>query len=67
MDLYILGDERADGILGRAQYSPDLLDPSTITHLVEQYVTLLEVLVASPDMRIDQLAHRRLSYLQVSN
>jgi len=62
LDLYVVVDERADGILGRAQYNPDLFDSSTISRLVEQYIGLLEVLAASPDLRLaDPLVCRQLS------
>ncbi len=62
LDLYMVVDERPDGILGRAQYNPDLFDSGTIGHFVDQYVGLLEVLATRPDLRVaDALAYGQLS------
>ena len=62
LDLYVVVDERIDGILGRAQYNPDLFDTTTITRLIEQYKASLQVMVTRPNLRVaDRLAHQQLS------
>lgn len=68
LDLYVVVDERADGILGRAQYNPDLFEPATITRLIEQYVGLLKVLVARPGLPVaDPMTFGRLRSPQTSH
>jgi len=46
-DFYIELSDRADGLLGRVQYNPDLFTSATITQTIEDYRHLLEEEVAS--------------------
>ena len=48
-DLYIEFSDRADGLLGRAQYNPDLFTPEVIAKTVEDYRRLLEEVVAAQE------------------
>ncbi len=43
-----------DGLAGYASYNRDLYHPSTITRLLEHFITLLEALVRAPDQPISQ-------------
>lgn len=62
LDLYVVVDERKDGILGRAQYNPDLFDRASINRLIGQYIASLEVMVTRPDLRVAEgLANHQLS------
>jgi hypothetical protein len=45
-DLYMEMSERADGLLGRAQYNPDLFTIDAITQTVEDFRKLLEGITA---------------------
>jgi|SRR5215472_8132442 len=46
-DLYIELSERAEGLLGRAQYNPDLFAPAAVSKTIAHYRHLLEDAVAS--------------------
>jgi non-ribosomal peptide synthetase component F len=41
-DLYIEMSDRAEGLLGRAQYNPDLFTPATMAETIEDFQHLLE-------------------------
>jgi hypothetical protein len=45
-DLYLELSDRAEGLLGRAQYNPDLFTTATITQTVEDFRLLLEQVAA---------------------
>jgi len=47
LDLYMVFDDRADGIMGRAQYNPDLFNQYTIRQLIAEFKEVLEVVVTS--------------------
>ena len=47
--------ESADGLQGRAEYSTDLFDATTIARLVAQFQQVLESVVATPDLPLDRL------------
>jgi non-ribosomal peptide synthetase component F len=51
-DLYLVFDNRSNGILGRMQYNPDLFDVATIMRLVEDFRLLLGDLAANPLRRV---------------
>lgn len=53
-DLYIELSDRADGVLGRAQYNPDLLTCAAMAQTIEDFQLLLEKVVASPEWRVGQ-------------
>lgn len=46
-DLYLEFNDRAEGLLGRAQYNPDLLRPSEIRQMLEDFRAMLENTTAS--------------------
>jgi len=54
-DLCLVLDDRSDGLFGRMIYSTDLFDATTISSLVECWQTLLEAVVADPEVRISQV------------
>ncbi len=47
-DLYIELNDRADGMIGRTQYNPDLFTTAAITQILEDFRSLLEKVVADP-------------------
>ncbi|MDB5736953.1 MAG: amino acid adenylation protein, partial [Sphingomonas bacterium] len=49
-DLYLELDERPDGMIGRFLYSSELFDPATIRRMIGHWTTMLEAIVAAPDM-----------------
>jgi hypothetical protein len=54
-DLYIELNDRAGGMIGRAQYNPDLFTPSEITQTLEDFRLVLEKVIADPVRRISDL------------
>jgi Condensation domain len=59
-DLYLVLDNRSDGMLGRVQYNPDLFDKPTIVQFVEHFQAVLEIMVAKPESRVSDVpAHIR--------
>jgi surfactin family lipopeptide synthetase A len=54
-DLCLVLDDRSDGLFGRMIYSTDLFDATTISRLVECWQTLLQAVVADPEVRISQV------------
>jgi surfactin family lipopeptide synthetase A len=48
-DLYIELSDRAEGLLGRAQYNPDLLTPAAIAQTIEDFQRLLEKIATSQE------------------
>jgi len=57
LDLYLVFDDRPEGIIGRVQYNPDLFDASTVARMIEHYRFLLEAVLADPTRRISDLPH----------
>ncbi|HTM36182.1 MAG TPA: condensation domain-containing protein [Terriglobales bacterium] len=55
-DLYLELSERPEGLLGRAQYNPDLFELSTITRLLNDFQALLEIAGSEPDKPISDLS-----------
>jgi surfactin family lipopeptide synthetase A len=47
-DLYLEMSDRAEGLIGRAQYNPDLFTTATIIQTVKDFRLLLERVAASP-------------------
>jgi len=47
-DLYVEMSDRADGMMGRAQYNPDLYSAATICQTLKDFVLLLESAAADP-------------------
>jgi len=54
-DLYLELSDRPQGILGRAQYNPDIYDQTAITDLLEQYRFILERVAQNPDLNLSAL------------
>jgi surfactin family lipopeptide synthetase A len=48
-DLYIEMSDRAEGLMGRAQYNPDLFTPEAIAQTVEDFGVLLKSITTSQD------------------
>jgi surfactin family lipopeptide synthetase A len=48
-DLYLEMSDRVEGLLGRAQYNPDLFTTSKITEIIEDFRVLLERIAASQE------------------
>jgi Condensation domain len=53
--LYFELSERPAGLLGRAQYNPDVFTAETITQMVAQWRDVLEVVVTRPELRLSDL------------
>jgi len=51
-DLYLELNDRPGGMIGRAQYNPDLFTTASITQTLEDLQSLLEKIVADPAQRI---------------
>jgi hypothetical protein len=60
-DLYLELNDRAEGIMGRAQYNPDIFAPATITQTVRDLQVVLQYATADPTQLVDQLAARLFS------
>lgn len=56
-DLYLEMNERVGGMIGRAQYNPNLFSSSAINQTLEDFRILLEKIVVAPSQRIGELAH----------
>jgi non-ribosomal peptide synthetase component F len=54
-DLYLAFIDGENGMMGRAQYNPDLFDTTTIVAMLEQYQQLLEIVVANPHKLLSEI------------
>jgi hypothetical protein len=54
-DLYLELSERSSGMIGRAQYNPDLFEVATVQRMVGHYHALLEVCTNDPNKRLCEL------------
>jgi hypothetical protein len=54
-DLYLELNDRAGGMIGRAQYNPDLFTTTAITQTLEDLRLLLEKVIADPAQRVGSL------------
>jgi non-ribosomal peptide synthetase component F len=54
-DLYVAFIDRPDGMLGRAQYNPDLFKADTITYMLRDLQTVLETLTLQPQLHLSDL------------
>src|SRR5262245_18020632 len=54
-DLTLTMMDGADGLTGTVEYNTDLFDEVTITRLLGHYRTLLEAVVADPDLKVSRL------------
>jgi hypothetical protein len=55
-DLYLEMNDRAEGMIGRAQYNPDLFSVATIVKTLEDLQCLLERAAANPLLPVSQLS-----------
>lgn len=56
--LYLELGERPDGLLGRAQYNPDVFEATTIERTLEEWQVLLEAAASNPELRLSELPAR---------
>jgi surfactin family lipopeptide synthetase A len=54
-DLYLELNDRPNGLIGRAQYNPDLFDMATIVKLIEDFQAMLEAATSNPQQRLLEL------------
>ncbi len=55
-DLTLIVEDRAEGIIGRFEYSTDLFDATTIQRIIGHWQTLLESIVQNPEQKLLELA-----------
>jgi surfactin family lipopeptide synthetase A len=55
-DLYLELNERTDGILGRAQYNPDLFEPAGISTTLQDLESISAAITQNPDLRVSDAA-----------
>ncbi|MBI3405302.1 MAG: amino acid adenylation domain-containing protein [Acidobacteria bacterium] len=55
LDMYLLMDEKLEGITGPFTYNADLYEPETIARIVGHWQTLLEDALEHPDRRLSDL------------
>jgi len=53
--LYLELSERPNGLLGRAQYNPDMFDATTIERTLQKWQRLLEAAASSSELRVSEL------------
>lgn len=53
--LYFVWEHRPTGISGRVQYNPDIWTFDTVTCLVQDFRTLLEIVARNPELRLEEL------------
>jgi hypothetical protein len=54
-DLYIVLDDRRDGMIGRVQYNPDVFNAKTIISTLDDFQFLLEHIAANPQQHLSDL------------
>ena len=54
-DFYLAFIDGAEGMLGRAQYNPDLFEPETIVRLVQHYQQLAQIVSVNLDRRLTEI------------
>jgi non-ribosomal peptide synthetase component F len=57
-ELYLAFIQRGAGLIGRAQYNPDVFDTSTVAKILTDLETLLQGATANPAQRISTLLSR---------
>ena len=53
-DLLLTVRDEEQGLACLLEYSTDLFDPATVARFLERYETLLGILAAQPDLRLDE-------------
>jgi hypothetical protein len=54
--LYLELGERPNGLIGRAQFNPDVFDAGTINSMLGEWQALLEIAVCKPELRLLELS-----------
>jgi non-ribosomal peptide synthetase component F len=49
-DLYLAFIDGQEGVLGRAQYNPDIFEAETIARLVQDYQRMAQIVSANPEL-----------------
>jgi non-ribosomal peptide synthetase component F len=55
-DLYLAFIDAEEGMLGRAQYNPDLFETRTIARMLQHYRELLGIVSANPEKRLSEIS-----------
>jgi hypothetical protein len=58
-DLYFVLDDRKDGMLGRVQYNPDLIAPSSIRRLIADFESVVRRTAVDPSQTVAQIRRGR--------
>ena len=53
--LYLELSERPNGLLGRAQYNPDVFEATTIGQTLQEWQVLLQAAASNPELRLSEL------------
>jgi surfactin family lipopeptide synthetase A len=53
--LYLELSERPNGLLGRAQYNPDVFEAMTIRRTLQEWQVLLQAAASNPELRLSEL------------
>jgi non-ribosomal peptide synthetase component F len=54
-DLYVAFIDRPDGMIGRAQYNPDIFEDDTITNMLRDLQIVLETMTLQPQLHLSDL------------
>jgi pimeloyl-[acyl-carrier protein] synthase len=60
-DLYLEFSDRPEGMIGRAQFNPDLFEPATVQRMLQNLENLLEVATTNPQLLVSKLPVGRAS------
>jgi len=55
-DLYLAFIDRQEGMVGRAQYNPDIFEAKTIGRMIRDYQELARIVSASPNSQLAEIA-----------
>jgi len=55
-DLYLVWDDRPNGMIGRVQYNPDILKAATVTRMLKDQEIVLNEIVCSPGKHLSELS-----------
>ncbi|MBN3958493.1 non-ribosomal peptide synthetase [Nostoc sp. NMS8] len=56
LDIFLSMSESQEGLTGCLEYNTDIFDSTTITQFINNFQTLLENIVASPEQRLSELS-----------
>jgi surfactin family lipopeptide synthetase A len=57
-DLYLELSERPEGLMGRAQYNPDLFEATTLAAMLKDFQVLLQAAASNPNQKLSDLLVR---------